>query len=223
MMTTLGKIGFAQSYTYFTWKNTRWELLEFLAQLMEWDETYRPNAFANTPDILHEYLQLGGRPAFQTRLVLAATLFPSYGIYSGYENIENVPVREGSEEYLNSEKYETKKRSLDGPLLPLVAALNRARRENRALQYFDNLTILETENEQLFAYLKRTGENIVITVVNLNPLEPHEGICQIPVSTGLPPTYRVRDLLGVDEWNWHIGRNYVRLAPGQAHVLRVGG
>jgi starch synthase (maltosyl-transferring) len=223
MMTTLGKIGFAQSYTYFTWKNTRWELLEFLAQLMEWDETYRPNAFANTPDILHEYLQLGGRPAFQTRLVLAATLFPSYGIYSGYENIENVPVREGSEEYLNSEKYETKKRSLDGPLLPLVAALNRARRENRALQYFDNLTILETENEQLFAYLKRTGENIVITVVNLNPLEAHEGICQIPVSTGLAPTYRVRDLLGVDEWNWHIGRNYVRLAPGQAHVLRVGG
>jgi starch synthase (maltosyl-transferring) len=223
MMTTLGKIGFAQSYTYFTWKNTRWELLEFLAQLLDWSETYRPNAFANTPDILHEYLQLGGRPAFQTRLVLASTLFPSYGIYSGYENIENLPVREGSEEYLNSEKYETKKRTLDGPLLPLVAALNRARRENRALQYFDNLTILETENEQLFAYLKRTGENIVITVVNLNPLETHEGICQIPVSTGLPPTYRVRDLLGGEEWNWHIGRNYVRLEPGRAHLLRVGG
>jgi starch synthase (maltosyl-transferring) len=223
MMTTLGKIGFSQSYTYFTWKNTRWELLEFLAQLMEWEETYRPNAFANTPDILHEYLQLGGRPAFQTRLVLAATLFPSYGIYSGYESIENVPVREGSEEYLNSEKYETKKRTLDGPLLPLVAALNRARRENRALQYLDNVTVLETENAQLFAYLKRTGENIVITVVNLNPLETHEGVCQIPVSTGLPPTYRVRDLLGGDEWNWHLGRNYVRLAPGQAHLLRVGG
>jgi len=222
MMTTLGKIGFSQSYTYFTWKNTRWELLEFLAQLLEWEETYRPNAFANTPDILHEYLQVGGRAAFQTRLVLAATLFPSYGIYSGYENIENVPVREGSEEYLNSEKYETKKRSLSGPLLPLVGALNRARRENRALQYFDNFTILETENEQLFAYLKRTGENIVIAVVNLNPIQTHEGVCQIPVSTGLPPTYRVRDLLGGDEWNWHIGRNYVRLAPGQAHLLRSG-
>jgi starch synthase (maltosyl-transferring) len=227
MMTTLGKVGFAQSYTYFTWKNTRWELLEFLGQLLDWSETYRPNAFANTPDILHEYLQLGGRPAFETRLVLAATLFPSYGIYSGYENIENVPVREGSEEYLDSEKYETKRRSLNGPLLPLAAALNGARRENPALQYLDNITILETENEQLFAYLKRTGENTVITVVNLNPFETHEGICQIPVSTGLPPTYRVRDLLSAsptgDEWNWHIGRNYVRLAPGRAHLLRVGG
>jgi starch synthase (maltosyl-transferring) len=223
MMTTLGKIGFAQSYTYFTWKNTRWELLEFLGQLLDWAETYRPNAFANTPDILHEYLQRGGRPAFETRLVLAATLFPSYGIYSGYENIENVPVREGSEEYLDSEKYETKRRALDGPLLPLAAALNRARRENPALQYLENLTILETENEQLFAYLKRTGENTVITVVNLDPLQTQEGICQIPVSTGLAPTYRVRDLLGGDEWNWHLGRNYVRLAPGRAHLLRVGG
>ena len=93
MMTTLGKVGFAQSYTYFTWKNTRWELLEFVAQLLDWRETYRPNFFANTPDILHEYLAAGGRPAFEARLVLAATLSPSYGIYSGYEHFENVPVR----------------------------------------------------------------------------------------------------------------------------------
>src|SRR5207302_1746428 len=111
MMTTLGKAGFAQSYTYFTWKNTRWELLEFMAQLLEWKETYRPNVFTNTPDILHEYLQAGGPPAFEARLVLASTLSPSYGIYSGYEHFENVPVKQGSEEYLDSEKYETKQRS----------------------------------------------------------------------------------------------------------------
>jgi starch synthase (maltosyl-transferring) len=223
MMTTLGKIGFAQSYTYFTWKNTRWELLEFLGQLLDWRETYRPNVFANTPDILHEYLQRGGRPAFETRLVLAGTLSPSYGIYSGFEHFENVPVREGSEEYLDSEKYEAKRRALDGPLLPLVDALNHARRQNPALQHLDNITILDTENEQLFAFLKRTGDNTVITVVNLDPYRTHEGVCQIPVSTGLPPTYRVRDLLAGDDWNWHIGRNYVRLEPGRSHLLRVGG
>ena len=95
MMQTLGKIGFAQSYTYFTWKNTRWELLEFLGQLLEWRDYYRPNCFANTPDILHEYLVRGGPPAFEARLVLAATLSPSYGIYSGFESFENVPVRAG--------------------------------------------------------------------------------------------------------------------------------
>ena len=132
-MTTLAKAGFAQSYTYFTWKNTRWELLEFLGQLLEWREFYRPNCFANTPDILHEYLQAGGRPAFEARLVLAATLSPSYGIYSGFEHCENVPVRPGSEEYLNSEKYELKRRTLDGPLLPLAGrAQRRTTRERGA-------------------------------------------------------------------------------------------
>lgn len=229
MMTTLGKVGFAQSYTYFTWKNTRWELLELIAELLEWKETYRPNLFANTPDILHEYLVAGGRPAFEARLVLAGTLSPSYGIYSGYEHVENVPARKGSEEYLDSEKYEVKKRSLDGPLLPLVMALNRARRDNPSLQHFDNLTFLETENESLFAYLKRTGDNTVVVVVNIDPFTTQAGACILPVATGLPPAYRVHDLLGGDEvgddpdWTWHIGRNYVRLAPGQSHVLRIGG
>ena len=131
MMQTLGKIGFAQSYTYFTWKNTRWELLEFMGQLLEWRDYYRPNCFVNTPDILHEYLVRGGPPAFEARLVLAATLSPSYGIYSGFESFENVPVREGSEEYLDSEKYEVKQRALDGPLLPLVAKLNAAQARQR--------------------------------------------------------------------------------------------
>jgi starch synthase (maltosyl-transferring) len=222
-MTGLAKAGFAQSYTYFTWKNTRWELLEFLGQLLEWREFYRPNCFANTPDILHEYLQAGGRPAFEARLVLAATLSPSYGIYSGFEHCENVPVRPGSEEYLNSEKYELKQRKLDGPLLPLAAKLNTARRENPALQWLDPLTILETENERLFAFLKRRGENSVVTVVNLDPAATQVGVCVVPVSTGLPPAYPVRDLLSDEKWTWRIGRNYIKLGPGQSHVLRIGG
>ncbi len=222
-MTTLAKAGFAQSYTYFTWKNTRWELLEFLGQLLEWRDFYRPNCFANTPDILHEYLQSGGRPAFEARLVLAATLSPAYGIYSGFEHCENVPVRPGSEEYLDSEKYEVKERSLDGPLLPLVAKLNAARRENPALQWLDPLTFLETENEQLFAFLKRRDENTVVTIVNLDPRATQVGVCVVPVSTGLPPAYPVRDLLSDETWTWRIGRNYVKLAPGKSHVLRIGG
>jgi starch synthase (maltosyl-transferring) len=222
-MTGLAKAGFAQSYTYFTWKNTRWELLEFLGQLLEWRDFYRPNCFANTPDILHEYLQSGGRPAFEARLVLAATLSPAYGIYSGFEHCENVPVRPGSEEYLDSEKYEVKERSLDGPLLPLVAKLNAARRENPALQWLDPLTFLETENEQLFAFLKRRDENTVATVVNLDPRATQVGVCVVPVSTGLPPAYPVRDLLSDETWTWRIGRNYVKLAPGKSHVLRIGG
>jgi len=221
-MTGLAKAGFAQSYTYFTWKNNRWELLEFLGQLLEWREFYRPNCFANTPDILHEYLQDGGRPAFEARLVLAATLSPSYGIYSGFEHCENVPVRPGSEEYLNSEKYELKQRKLDGPLLPLAAKLNAARRENEALQWLDPLTILETENERLFAFLKRRGESTVVTVVNLDPAATQVGVCVVPVSTGLPPAYPVRDLLTDETWTWRIGRNYVKLGPGQSHLLKIG-
>ncbi len=222
-MTTLAKAGFGQSYTYFTWKNTRWELLEFIGQLHEWRNFYRPNCFANTPDILHEYLQSGGRPGFEARLVLATTLSPSYGIYSGFERCENVPVRPGSEEYLNSEKYELKQRTLDGPLLPLVARLNELRRENDALQWLEPLTILETENEHLFAFLKRRGENTVVTVVNLDPRATQVGVCVLPVSTGLPPAYPVRDLLSDETWTWRIGRNYVKLGPGQSHVLRIGG
>ena len=223
MMTTLGKAGFSQSYTYFTWKNTRWELLELVGQLLDWRETYRPNFFANTPDILHEYLQRGGRPAFEARLVLAAALSPSYGIYSGYEHCENVPVREGSEEYLDSEKYEAKRRALDGPLLPLVRKLNEARRANPALQRLGDVSFLETENEQLFAFLKRAGENAVVTVVNLDPAATQEGVCILPAGTGLPPAYPVADLLGDGTWTWHIGRNYVKLPPGKSHLLRIGG
>ncbi len=217
MMTTLAKAGFQQSYTYFTWKNTRWELVELMGQLLDWSLFLRPNFFVNTPDILHEYLQRGGRPAFEARLVLAATLSPSYGIYSGFESLENVPAKEGSEEYLDSEKYELKQRRLDGELLPLVQRLNAIRRRHPALQRLENLRFLETENEQLIAYAK----DDVLVVVNLDPGTAHEGVTVIPAALGLPPVFTVRDLLAEENHSWRIGRNYVRLEPGKSHVLRV--
>jgi starch synthase (maltosyl-transferring) len=217
MMTTLGKAGFQQSYTYFTWKNTKPELYELMGQLLEWSPFLRPNFFANTPDILHEYLQRGGRPAFEARLVLAATLSPAYGIYSGFENLERVPVQTGSEEYVDSEKYELKQRRLDGELLPLVQRLNTIRREHPALQRLENLVFLETESEHLIAYAK----DDIIVIVNLDPRAPHEGLAIIPASLGLPPAFGVRDLLGDHSFHWRIGRNYVRLPPGGSHVLDV--
>ena len=182
VMRHLGKLGFSQSYTYFTWKNARWELTEYVTELAYSGEQeyFRPNFFANTPDILHAYLQHGGRPAFEARLVLASTLSPSYGIYSGFENVENVAVREGSEEYLNSEKYEIKRRSLDGPLLPLVAQLNQARRDHPALQEFSNITFLDTANDALIAYAKQSGRDTVICVVNLDPHQSQQGIAVDP-------------------------------------------
>src|SRR6266498_3391808 len=217
MMTTLAKIGFSQSYTYFTWKKTRWELTEFVQQLLSWSDFYRPNLYANTPDILHAYLQRGGRPAFEARLVLAATLSPSYGIYSGFENLENVPVAEGSEEYLDSEKYEVKARRLDGPLLPLVQRLNEIRRTEPALQRVDNLHWLETEQERVVAYIK----DDVVVVVNIDPLASHEGLAIVPAALGLPPTFFARDLLGGERYRWSIGRNFVRLDPGQSHIFKL--
>ena len=225
MMQTLAKIGFTQSYTYFTWKNSRWELTEYVSELAHSEEReyFRPNFFANTPDILHEYLQHGGPSAFTTRLVLAGTLSPSYGIYSGYENFENIPVRPGSEEYLDSEKYEARERTLDGPLLPLVRRMNEIRRDNPALQQLSNVTFLETHNDALIAYLKRHGDNTVIVVVNLDPHNAQAGSVVIPAALGLPPLFRVRDQIVDQPYDWRIGLNYVRLWPPmqQAHVLVV--
>ena len=225
VMRHLGKIGFSQSYTYFTWKTSRHELTEYVSELAYSGEQdyFRPNFFANTPDILHAYLQHGGRPAFEARLVLAATLSPSYGIYSGYERCENVAVREGSEEYLNSEKYEVKARTLDGPLLPLIQRLNTARRDNRALQELSNVTFLDTANESLIAYAKRSAGNTVITVVNLDPHQTQEGLAIVPASLGLAPSFSAHDLLSDEHFQWRIGPNYIRLEPGvrQAHVIRV--
>jgi starch synthase (maltosyl-transferring) len=225
VMRQLAKLGFSQSYTYFTWKNSRWELTEYVNELAYSGEQhyFRPNFFANTPDILHAYLQHGGPPAFEARLVLAATLSPSYGIYSGYENFENVPVREGSEEYLDSEKYETKERSLDGPLLPMVQKINEARRDNPALHHLSNITFLDTANEALIAYAKHTGGNTVVCVVNLDPFQAQEGLITIPAALGVPPSFTVHDLLSDERFQWRIGGNYVRLEPGvrQAHMARV--
>jgi starch synthase (maltosyl-transferring) len=225
MMQALAKAGFNQSYTYFTWKNTKAELTEFMTELTRslQPHFFRPNFFANTPDILHAYLQHGGRPAFEVRLVLAATLSPSYGIYSGYEHCENVPAAEGSEEYLDSEKYEVKNRRLDGPLLPLVRRLNQIRRENPALHRLENVEFLETENEHLIAYAKRERGNVLVVAANLDPHAAHEGVVVVPAWLGLPPAFRVDDLLDGESYAWRLGRNYVRLSPDErvAHVLRV--
>ena len=221
-MTTLGKVGFSQSYTYFTWKNTKAEIVEFVEQALSWSAFYRPNMWPNTPDILHEYLQDGGRAAFEARLVLAATLSPSYGIYSGYEACENVPLRRGSEEYLDSEKYEVKARVLAGPLLPLLRRLNGIRRAHPALQRFANLTWLETQNDELIAYAKREGEDVVVTVVNLDPRARREGLCIVPPELRLPEVFAARDLLTDASYRWRTGRNFVGLEPGAAHVIAVG-
>ncbi len=223
VMAALAKAGFNQSYTYFTWKNTKAELQQYLTELIHSDlpQYFRPNFFANTQDILHEYLQLGGRPAFEARLVLAATLSPAYGIYSGFEHCENVPLRAGSEEYLDSEKYEAKQRTLDGPLLPLVKRVNEARRANPALQRIDNIRFLETENDQLIAYAKQEAGNTVIVCVNLDPFAPQDGVCIVPVELGLPPAFEPTELLSEQVFSWRIGRNFLRLGPGQSHILRA--
>jgi starch synthase (maltosyl-transferring) len=165
----------------------------------------------------------GGPPAFEARLVLAATLSPTYGIYSGFEHFENVPVKEGSEEYLDSEKYEVKQRELDGALLPEIARINRIRRENEALQHLSNIVFLDTENDGLIAYHKRWGDNAIIVVVCLDPHRVQEGVAVVPAWLGLPPAFAVEDLLGGGRYDWRLGRNYVRLGPGErmAHVLRV--
>jgi starch synthase (maltosyl-transferring) len=225
VMRELAKLGFTQSYTYFTWKNSRHEMLEYFDQLAwsEEREYFRPNFFPVTPDILHAYLVHGGPPAFVTRLVLAGTLSPSYGIYSGYEHFENVPLREGSEEYLNSEKYEIKQRALDGPLLPMIRRLNEIRRENPALQRLSNVFWLDAANDQLFAYAKQEPGNTVIVVVNLDPHNAQEGLLTIPANLGLAPVFHVEDQFTGDHYDWRIGPNYVRLDPhgNQVHVLRV--
>jgi starch synthase (maltosyl-transferring) len=225
VMRHLAKIGFTQSYTYFTWKNGRAELTEYVSELAYSGEQeyFRPNFFTNTPDILHAYLQQGGRPAFEARLVLAATLSPTYGIYSGYEHYENVPAKPGSEEYLHSEKYEIHERALDGPLLGMVSRLNEVRRAHPALQELSNITFLETGNDGLIAYAKRTGGDAVITVVCLDAHTPQEGMVTIPASVGVPPAFTTHDLLSGERYAWRIGQNFVRLAPGwrMAHVLTV--
>jgi starch synthase (maltosyl-transferring) len=225
VMRELAKIGFSQSYTYFTWKNHRWELVEYVSELAHTEESqyFRPNFFANTPDILTDYLAHGGPAAFPIRLILAATLSPSYGIYSGFEHYEHVQ-RPGSEEYLDNEKYETKRRALDGPLLPLAQRLNHIRRANPALQRLENIRFLDAANDAIVAYAKREGPNAFICVVNLDPHNAQEGLVHIPYELGVPPAFLAEDLLDGQAYHWRLGGNYVRLDPWEraGHVLRVG-
>jgi starch synthase (maltosyl-transferring) len=234
MMHTLGQIGFQQSYTYFTWRNTKDELTEYLTELSGEAAGYmRPNFFVNTPDILHAYLQHGGRSAFEVRAVLAATLVPSWGVYAGFELCEAVPVREGSEEYLDSEKYELRPRdwaaaeAAGRSLSPLVTALNRLRRRHPALQQLRNLRFHPVDNDAVLAFSKRSGDDVVLVVVNLDPHHTHEAT----VSLNMPElglawheSFPVRDELTGETYHW--GRdNYVRLEPGQgpapAHILSL--
>ena len=232
VMRYLAKSGFSQSYTYFTWKNTKQELTEYFTELTQTDvrEYMRANLFANTPDILHEYLQHGGRPAFQIRLVLAATLGATYGIYSGFELAENVPVRPGSEEYLDSEKYQIRVRNFDDPrsLSELIARLNRIRREHPALQRDWGLRFHATDNPRLIGYSKRSadGRDVVLVVVNLDPHDMQHGFMQLPLADwGLTAdsTVEVTDLLWDERYFWRGEWNYVRLDPQArpAHLLSV--
>ncbi|MDQ6827449.1 MAG: alpha-1,4-glucan--maltose-1-phosphate maltosyltransferase, partial [Gemmatimonadota bacterium] len=231
-MKHLAKIGFSQSYTYFTWRTKATELREYLEELTQGksSEYFRANFFANTPDILHEYLVHGGRPAFRIRLLLAATLMPSYGIYSGYELCENVPLRHGSEEYLDSEKYEIKPRNWNAPgnIQWDVGIINRIRRENRALQLHTNLRFCGSENPNILAYSKSTpdGSNQVVVVVNLDPHRVQEGSVTVPVNQlgfAEDEPFVVDDLLTGVPYGWRGSRNYVRLDPAYhvGHVLRV--
>jgi starch synthase (maltosyl-transferring) len=232
VMRHLAKTGFSQSYSYFTWRNTAAELAEYFTELTQTDvrEYMRPNLFANTPDILHEYLQHGGRPAFQARLVLAATLGASYGIYSGFELCENVPVKPGSEEYIDAEKYEIKARRFGqaGSLSELIARVNAIRRAHPALQRDWGLRFHETDNPELLCYSKRSedGRDVVLMIVNLDPFHMQHGFVRLPrVEWSLPfdGPVEVVDLLSDERYHWRGDRNYVRLDPPSrvAHILQV--
>jgi starch synthase (maltosyl-transferring) len=233
VMRYLAKAGFSQSYSYFTWRNTKAELTEYFTELTQTDvrEYMRPNLFANTPDILHEYLQHGGRPAFQARLVLAATLGASYGIYSGFELCENTPVKPGSEEYLDSEKYQIKPRNFRQPdsLAEMIAIINRVRHEHPALQTDRGLAFHTTDNPLLICYSKRTEDasDIVLIIVNLDPFHMQHGMIQLPLEdwrTGPSHTIEAHDVLTDETYYWRGEWNYVRLDPGvrTAHVLAIG-
>jgi starch synthase (maltosyl-transferring) len=230
MMQTLAKVGFQQSYTYFTWRNTKQELTEYLTELSGESAAYmRPNFFVNTPDILHAYLQEGGRPAFEARAVLAATMVPAWGVYAGFELYENAPAKPGSEEYLDSEKYQLRPRDWEAAeregrtIAPLITTLNRIRRRHPALQQLRDIHFHHADNEAVIAYSKRSGSNIVLVVVNLDPHHTQEATVSLDMPRlGLEwhESVPVRDELTGETYHW--GRaNYVRLEPGvtPAHIV----
>jgi len=229
----LSKLGFSQSYTYFTWRNTKDELTAYFRELTgtELREHFRPNLWPNTPDILSEFLQLGGRPAFMIRLILAATLGGNYGVYGpAFELGENLPKEAGSEEYLNSEKYEIKHWDRDSPqsLKALITRINEIRRNNRALQSDGSLHFHDTDNPSLICYSKATADRtcIVIVVVNLDAFHTQTGWVNLDLEAlGLKAehAFQAHDLLSGGRFLWQGSRNYVELTPGSlpAHVLRV--
>ncbi|WP_242343273.1 alpha-1,4-glucan--maltose-1-phosphate maltosyltransferase [Anaeromyxobacter terrae] len=233
VMYHLAKLGFTQSYTYFSWRNTKGELTHYLTELTRSPvkDFFRPSFWPNTPDILPEPLQYGGRPMFQARLVLAATLAASYGIYgAAFEHMEGRAARPGSEEYLDSEKYQLRGWQLDreDSLRDFIARVNRIRREHPALQSNERLAFHRIDNEQLIAYSKATEDlsDLVLVVVNLDPHHVHSGWLELPLELlGLPgdEPYQVHDLLGGGRYLWHGARNYVELDPGSApaQIFRI--
>jgi starch synthase (maltosyl-transferring) len=231
MMKALAKAGFSQSYTYFTWRNSKRELIEYFTELTqtEMSEYFRPNLWTNTPDILPFVVQEGGRPAFMIRVALAATLSPLYGIYSGYELCENEPLS-GREEYLDSEKYQYKERDWNSPgnIKDWITRLNKIRRKNRALQLYTNLRFHDADNDAILFYSKMTAarDNIILVVVNLDPFRKQNSFVHVPIeSFGQMESdaYQVEDLLSGATYTWYGRRNYVELDPDiqPAHVFLV--
>jgi starch synthase (maltosyl-transferring) len=232
VMYRLAKIGFTQSYTYFTWRTTKWELTQYMTELTRSDarEYFRPNFWTNTPDILPEYLQYGGRAAFVIRLILAATLSSNYGMYGpAFELCVSEAVGE-KEEYLDSEKYEIKRWDLQKPanLRNVIASVNRIRRENPALHTPWNVRFLESENDMIIFYLKAAEDlsNIILVAVNLDPYHTQSGRVRVPLEElGVDPAqpYLVHDLLSGDNYIWQGEWNYVEMNPQlmPAHIFLV--
>jgi starch synthase (maltosyl-transferring) len=233
VMHRLAKLGFSQSYTYFTWRNTKRELTEYFTELTRGPgrDYFRPNCWPNTPDILPEYLQTGGRAAFAARVVLAATLAANYGVYGpAYELMENEPREPGSEEYLHSEKYELRHRDLAraDSLAALIGRINAARRDNPALQRNDSLHFVSIDNDELIAYTKVDPDtaNAVLVVVNLDPHHVQSGWVNLDLADlGIDAdrTFQVHDLLTGARYLWTGPRNFVMLDPMRipAHVFRL--
>jgi starch synthase (maltosyl-transferring) len=222
MMQTLAKLGFTQSYTYFTWRNYKHELIDYLTELAHgaMADYYRPNFWPNTPDILHEYLQVGGRPAFKVRLALAALMSPSWGMYSGYELVENTPLEEGSEEYQRSEKYSFRPRDWDQPhsLEPYITRMNEIRRTFAAFRELRNIWFHHIDNDEMLCFSKVADDRTepLLVVVNLNPFEAREATMWLDMwQVGLEHAgpFEAYDLITETSYIWHGPSNYVRLDP----------
>jgi starch synthase (maltosyl-transferring) len=221
MLKMLAKIGYSQSYTYFTWRHTKAEFIEYLTELTQTScrEYLRPNFFTNTPDINPPFLQTGGRPAHQIRVVLAATLSSVYGIYSGFELCEATPVP-GKEEYLNSEKYEIRVWDWDRPgnIKDYIARLNQIRRDNLALHELDNLRFYNSTNDNVLFYGKMTPDrsNMVFVAVNLDPFTPNETFIDFPLGEmglGEKDPFIAEEMFSFRRFEWQGSRHWLRLDP----------